>query len=47
VINVAEYTWWEPERRIIDIWAKKLVALASNPKHQKVKEPATFELLLW
>ena len=46
-LNLAQYTWWEPERRIIDIWAKDLIELASTPANQKVKEPATFELLLW
>jgi Protein of unknown function (DUF3313) len=46
-LNIAEYTWWEPERRIIDIWAKDLIELASTPANQRVKEPATFELLLW
>lgn len=47
LIDLQAYTWWGKSRYTIDEWAQTLIRWANTPADKKVREPSSFELLIW
>jgi hypothetical protein len=47
IVDIKALSWWAPAKKIVDNWAKQLVAVANRAPGEVVKDAPAFELLVW